>query len=123
MGLKVNAERGDEIRADLYRKTQRVLDQVETLGITTPNNSAFPIIEIPLANPEDIDEVGRYMFDRGIYVTLAAYPLVPRNEVGFRIQLTAANTDEQINLLNDVLAEMCDRFSIHAQSERSAVGG
>jgi 8-amino-7-oxononanoate synthase len=123
MGLKVNAERGDEIRADLYRKTRRVLDQVETLGITTPNNSAFPIIEIPLANPEDIDEVGRYMFDRGIYVTLAAYPLVPRNEVGFRIQLTAANTDEQINLLNDVLAEMCDRFSIHAQSEHSAVGG
>ena len=28
MGLKVNAERGDEIRADLYRKTKRVLDQV-----------------------------------------------------------------------------------------------
>jgi hypothetical protein len=25
--------------------------------------------------------------------------------------------------LNDVLAEMCDRFSIHAQAEHSAVGG
>ena len=44
MGIKVNAQRGDEIRADLYRKTSRVLDQVETLGITTPNNSAVPII-------------------------------------------------------------------------------
>jgi 8-amino-7-oxononanoate synthase len=123
MGLKVNAERGDEIRADLYRKTKRVLDQVASLGIATPNNSGFPIIEIPLANPEDIDEVGRYLFDRGVYVTLAAYPLVPRNEVGFRVQLTAANTDEQIGLLNDVLAELCDRFSIHAGSEQQAVTG
>ena len=43
-GLKVNAERGDEIRADLFRKTRRVLDQVEALGIATPNNSGFPII-------------------------------------------------------------------------------
>jgi 7-keto-8-aminopelargonate synthetase-like enzyme len=123
MGLKVNAERGDEIRADLFRKTKRVLDQVGSLGIATPNNSVFPIIEIPLANPEDIDDVGRYLFDRGVYVTLAAYPLVPRNEVGFRVQLTAANTDEQIDLLNDVLAELCDRFSIHAQPEQHAVNG
>jgi 7-keto-8-aminopelargonate synthetase-like enzyme len=123
MGLKVNAERGDEIRTDLYRKTKRVLDQVASLGIATPNNSGFPIIEIPLANPEDIDDVGRYLFDRGVYVTLAAYPLVPRNEVGFRVQLTAANTDEQIDLLNDVLAELCDRFSIHAGPEQHAVNG
>jgi 8-amino-7-oxononanoate synthase len=123
MGLKVNAERGDEIRADLFRKTKRVLDQVGSLGIATPNNSVFPIIEIPLANPEDIDDVGRYLFDRGVYVTLAAYPLVPRNEVGFRVQLTAANTDEQIDLLNDVLAELCDRFSIHATPEQHAVNG
>jgi len=122
-GLKVNAERGDEIRADLFRKTRRVLDQVEALGIATPNNSGFPIIEIPLAKPEDIDAVGRYLFDRGVYVTLAAYPLVPRNEVGFRIQLTAANTDEQISILNDVLSELCDRFSIHAPPEQHVVGG
>ena len=40
--------------------------------------------------------VGRFLFERGIYVTLAAYPLVPKDEVGFRIQVTAANTDEQI---------------------------
>jgi len=122
-GLKVNAERGDAIRADLFRKTRRVLDRVEALGIATPNFSGFPIVEIPLANPEDIDEVGRYLFDRGVYVTLAAYPLVPRNEVGFRVQLTAANTDEQIDLLNHVLEELCDRFSIHGEPEQHAVGG
>jgi GT2 family glycosyltransferase len=32
-------------------------------------------------------------------VTLAAYPLVPKAEVGFRAQLTAANTTEQVDAL------------------------
>ena len=39
------------------------------------------------------------LFDRGIYATMAVYPLVPRDEVGFRLQLTAANTDEQVDHL------------------------
>jgi 8-amino-7-oxononanoate synthase len=47
-----------------------------------------------------------------VYVTLAAYPLVPRNEVGFRIQLTAANTDEQVSHLIGVLHELADRFQL-----------
>ena len=59
---------------------------------TRPTAPGFPIIEVPLARHEDIDAVGRFLFENGIYVTLAAYPLVPRDEVGFRIQVTAANT-------------------------------
>ena len=43
--------------------------------------------------------MGRYLFDRGIYVTMAAYPLVPKHEVGFRVQITAANSDEEVELL------------------------
>ena len=87
---------------------------------TTPGSRSS---RCPWPTPDDLARAGRFLLDRGIYVTLAFYPGVPREEVGFRIQLTAANTDEQINLLNDVLAELCDRFSIHAQSPQSAVGG
>ena len=56
--------------------------------------------------------MGRFLFDRGIYVTLAPYPLVPRAQVGFRVQVTAANDDSQIDHLNDVLAELCERFDM-----------
>ena len=111
-GLRVNAGRGDLLRARLHAMTSRVLERLEELHIWTPNVSGYPIIEIPLADPEDVDDVGRYLFDRGIYVTLAAYPLVPRAEVGFRIQLTAANTDEQVDHLLTVVGELCDRFHL-----------
>jgi len=43
---------------------------------------------------------------------MAAYPLVPRHQVGFRIQLTAANTDEQVEHLIEVLSELSTRFQM-----------
>jgi 8-amino-7-oxononanoate synthase len=113
-GLKVNEQRGDDVRAELQRLTARVLAKIRELGIITPNESGFPIIEIPLADPHAIDEVGDLLFDRGIYATMAAYPLVPRDEVGFRLQLTAANTDAQVDHLNTVLEEVADRFQLRS---------
>jgi 8-amino-7-oxononanoate synthase len=63
-----------------------------------------------VADPSDLDAVGRHLFDRGIYVTLAPYPVVPRQEAGFRIQLTALHTPEQVDHLLDVLQEVNDRW-------------
>ncbi|NMO55115.1 pyridoxal phosphate-dependent aminotransferase family protein [Actinoplanes sp. TBRC 11911] len=105
-GMEVNEKRGDEIRADLYRKTMRVLDHVRASGVYTPNVGCTPVIELPLAHGGDIDAVGKLLWDRGIYVTLAAYPLVPRDQVGFRVQVTAANTDDEIDSLNAVITEL-----------------
>jgi 8-amino-7-oxononanoate synthase len=116
-GLRVNAERGDALRAELARLTGRVLDRVHELRIATPNRSGLPIIEIPLAESDRIDDVGDLLFERGIYVTMAVYPLVPRNEVGFRLQLTSANTDEQVDHLCDVLGEVAEQFQLSREDE------
>ena len=113
-GFDVNEARGDAIRADLWRKTDQVLHCLDRLGIHTPNRSGFPIIEVPLARHEDIDAAGRFLFDHGVYVTLAAYPLVPKSEVGFRIQVTAANSQAEI--------EQLDRRARQARATRSISG-
>jgi len=117
-GLAVNERRGDLVRYEIFRRTKRVLDRLRELDIYTPNRSGYPLIEIPLARHEDIDVVGRYLFDRGIYVTMAAYPLVPKDEVGFRIQVTAANGDDEIDLLCQVLGEISDRFELQHERHR-----
>ncbi|MFG2309877.1 aminotransferase class I/II-fold pyridoxal phosphate-dependent enzyme [Streptomyces sp. NPDC048566] len=111
-GLDVNERRGDGIRADLYRKTMRVLGHLDTLGVDTLNSDRFPIVEIPLADPAGLDAVGAYLWDQGIYVTLAAYPLVPRDRVGFRIQLTALNSDADIDRLTATLTALHDRRAL-----------
>src|ERR687886_232058 len=111
-GFDVNDARGDAIRAGLWDKAVQVLDCLDRLGAHTPNRSGFPLVEVPLADHTEIAEVGRFLFDHGIYVTLAAYPLVPKSEVGFRIQITAANTQAEIDQLVDVLARLSQRFEL-----------
>jgi 8-amino-7-oxononanoate synthase len=120
-GFRVNAARGDAIRREIHRKAAHVLETVTALGLRTPNRSGLPIIELPLARSEQIDELGEFLFDRGIYVTLAAYPLVPRAEVGFRIQVTAANTDDEIEQLCDVLGQMVERYEFQLDRRLAAL--
>jgi 8-amino-7-oxononanoate synthase len=113
-GLDVNERRGDALRDTLHAHTARVLDAMDRLGIATPNRSGFPIIEIPLADHRRVADVGTLLFERGVYVTLAAYPLVPKDEVGFRVQLTAANTDAEIDTLIGTLEELVDRGELQS---------
>jgi 8-amino-7-oxononanoate synthase len=108
-GFDVNERRGDALRAELHRLSSRVVDGLREMGVATPNRSGLPIIEIPVRDHTRIDFVGRFLFEHGVYVTLAAYPLVPKDEVGFRVQLTAANTDEEVNALLAAIGELAAR--------------
>jgi 8-amino-7-oxononanoate synthase len=121
-GLDINAVRGDALRADLYRMSRRVLDHLDALDVQTPNTSGLPLIQIPLRCAGDLHSVARMLLERGLYVTLAPYPGVPKDEVGFRIQLTAAHTDEQIDELLDALTWLADsklRLRERSQARRS----
>jgi 8-amino-7-oxononanoate synthase len=119
-GFDVNERRGDELRASIWAKTGRVLDCLERAGAHTPNHSGLPIIEVPVAHHERIGEVGSLLFERGIYVTLAAYPLVPRGEVGIRVQITAANTDAEIDRLVLALTDLADRGLLQPRAHDEA---
>ncbi len=114
-GFEVNDRRGDALRADLHRKTARVLTHLADLNVYTPNVSGTPIIEIPLAAADDLDAAGRLLWNAGIYVTLAAYPLVPRSDVGFRIQVTAANTDDEIDELLSAITQLAQQSLLRAR--------
>ena len=105
-GLEVNEKRGDAIRGELYRKTKRVLDHVRLLGLATPNILGTPIIELPLGERVNLDAVTKLLWQQGIYVTVAAFPLVPRRDSGVRIQITAAHTEAQIDQLLTALTEL-----------------
>jgi len=112
VGLQINDTRGDQLRAILYARTRRVLDHLDKLGAATPNTSGFPIIEVPLQDPDDLPRAGRFLLDHGIYATLAFYPGVPRHQVGFRLQLTAANTDHEVTELLAVLDQLADAIPL-----------
>ncbi|UWZ41639.1 pyridoxal phosphate-dependent aminotransferase family protein [Dactylosporangium matsuzakiense] len=119
-GFDVNAERGDKLRSELYRMTTRVLQHVRGLGVFTPNTDDTPIIELPIALDRDLVEVSERLWERGLFVTLAPYPGVPRDQVGFRVQVTAANTDAEIDHLNAVISELAADGVFQEARESSA---
>lgn len=44
---------------------------------------------------------------------------MPKSQVGFRVQVTAANDDSEIEQLNDVLAQLCERFDMQRATQPS----
>jgi 8-amino-7-oxononanoate synthase len=105
-GLDVNERRGEAIRAHLYQLTRRLLDHIHELGVVTLNTDGTPIVELPIATDRDLVEVSHELWRRGLFVTLAPYPGVPKDQVGFRIQVTAAHDHEQIDHLLAVLTDL-----------------
>jgi 8-amino-7-oxononanoate synthase len=119
-GLAINERRGDALRLELHRMTTRVLDALAAIGIRTANVAGYPIIEVPLVEPGEIESVGRFLLDNGVYAVLGTPPIVPSNEAGVRIQLTSANTEHQVAHLIDVLTAMSGRFRIAGQDPAEA---
>ncbi len=119
-GLAVNERRGDALRLELHRMTARVLAALTQLGIPTQNTNGYPVIEIPLAEPADAGAVGRLLADRGVFATLARTAALPRAAASIRIQLTSANTDQQVSLLISALDAVAERFRIAGQDPTAA---
>jgi 8-amino-7-oxononanoate synthase len=116
-GLRVNAARGDWLRGELYRMTKRVLDHVRALGVVTLNHDDTPIIELPIAADESLVDVSHELWARGQFVTLAPYPGVPKDKVGFRIQVTAAHTDEQVDSLIAMISDLAAAGTLRRTEE------
>src|SRR5829696_2412422 len=105
-GWRSTSDGGDDLRTVLWQRTRALLEHLDKLGIATTNTSGLPVVELPLADPSQLHAAGHHLFDRGIYVAFAPYPVVPRHEAGFRIQLTAAHTAKQVDHLLEVLQEV-----------------
>jgi 8-amino-7-oxononanoate synthase len=117
-GLDVNDKRGDDVRAHLYRLTAKLLTQVRALGVHTLNTHDTPIVEIPISPDHDLIDVSEQLWSAGQYVTLAPYPGVPRDDIGFRIQLTAAHTEDQVDTLTNVLTNLAHQGALRRSIPR-----
>ena len=106
-GFDVNEHRGDELRGALHaahRARARLPGAPRRRHArTTPG---FPIIEIPLTRPPP-HRRGRPAAVRPRRLRHARrVPARPKDEVGFRVQLTAANTDAEVDMLIGALEEL-----------------
>jgi 8-amino-7-oxononanoate synthase len=98
-GLRINEREGDSIRGRLYQNTIVVKRGLQELGFETMNRSNFPIIAVMIRDQGKLIASANLLFDEGILVTVAPFPMVRQGEEALRISVTAANTSEEIEQL------------------------
>jgi 7-keto-8-aminopelargonate synthetase-like enzyme/acyl-CoA synthetase (AMP-forming)/AMP-acid ligase II/acyl carrier protein len=103
-GLDVNAVEGDRRRARLWSLTERLLDGVRALGLTSENASGFPIVNVVLGRTAHVLAACEVLWEHGILLTPAIFPAVPLHRGGVRFTLTADHTDAQVDHLLEALA-------------------
>jgi len=98
-GLEISAQRGDQMRNKLWQVTNQAVQGLKALGFTVLNKTGFPIVSVHIGNTPDLMTTANILFDEGILVTVAPYPMVKEGEECHRITLTSANTQEEVEQL------------------------
>lgn len=98
-GLAVNEKSGDAIRKNLYQLTKKALDGLRGLGFHIDNDTYFPIVSAWIGDTEHLIRASEILWENGILITLAPYPMVRRGEETLRITITAANTEQEVDML------------------------
>lgn len=98
-GLRINEVRGENYRNRLHHLTQKAIQGLRDLGYTVLNQSGFPILSVHIGDTEKLITTANVLFNEGILVTVAPYPMMKKGEEVHRITLTAANTEEEVEVL------------------------
>ncbi|MCX6732331.1 MAG: pyridoxal phosphate-dependent aminotransferase family protein [Candidatus Roizmanbacteria bacterium] len=98
-GLEINDAKGEILRKKLYQLTKKAVDGIRDLGFHVFNSTYFPIASVQIGDAKKLVETANILFDEGILVTVAPYPMVKKGEESHRLTFTSANTDEEIDQL------------------------
>lgn len=98
-GLEINEKRGDQRRAILWKLTKKVIDGLRELDYVVQNKTGFPIVSVHIGDTDTLIKTANKLFDEGILVTVAPYPMVKKGNETLRITVTAANTETEVDQL------------------------
>ncbi len=88
-------------RGDVARLQRTLRERVQTFddALGRPGLPFSPIRMIPMGSADEAIDVGERLIDSGYFVSVALFPVVPRDEPQLRVCVTAAHEDAQVRRL------------------------
>ncbi|MBX3018964.1 MAG: pyridoxal phosphate-dependent aminotransferase family protein [Bdellovibrionaceae bacterium] len=117
--LDFNASEGEFRRAKLRGLVRRFVQGIQSLGFACWNVKEQPVIYVPVGDLDTFMKAAAFMDRAGIIAGLRAYPLVGKNECGFRFAVTALHETRHIDQALTALADLRHMMGPHLL-ERSA---
>ena len=90
-----------EIRSNLWDRVAQFRKLLREAGMEL-SEDVHPIVPIMIGDEKKNQEVGRQMFEQGIFVIPFSYPVVPKGAARVRVQISAAHTEEDIERFAEV---------------------
>ncbi|MGY6554485.1 MAG: serine palmitoyltransferase [Wenzhouxiangella sp.] len=97
---------GQDLRAQLHRNFKRLYAGVRELGYRMGSEEPGPVAAIILPDRATALHHWRSLLDAGVYANLMIPPATPAGLNLLRISLSAAHTDEDVDLIVNALAEV-----------------
>ena len=98
-------ERAATLRKTLWRHVDYVRQNLPRIKIPAAP-APCPIIPIPVGDENRALAASEALLARGVFIPAVRYPTVPRKKARLRLTVSAAHTQENLNLLLDKLAEL-----------------
>ena len=98
----LDSERGLKLLEHMRGLTKRFEDGLHQLGFEIIS-SEHPVVPLMIRDTQKTTELVKYLFDNGILATGLNYPVVPKGDEEIRCQITADQTDNDIDYVLDVL--------------------
>jgi acyl transferase domain-containing protein/7-keto-8-aminopelargonate synthetase-like enzyme len=109
-GLRLNRTEGDQWRRQVYALTYKLVTKAKAIGFEVVNENFFPIVGVVIGKTKDVIAACKVLWDYGILITPALFPIVPHNRGLLRFSITAANTEEEIDRSLEALAAVRERL-------------
>jgi len=96
-GLKLNQIEGEQWRQQVYRLTYKLVTESKGMGFEVVNENFFPIVGVVIGNTKQVIAACHILWEYGILITPAIFPIVPLDRGLLRFSITAANTEPEID--------------------------
>jgi len=93
------------LRKRLWENRRRLYNGLRRLGFDTLE-SETPIIPVMAGDVENALKMGRHLYGNKIFAPAVRPPTVPEGGCRIRFSVTAAHTDDEIDLVNDALGRI-----------------
>ena len=88
---------GDALRQQLQRNSERFRAGMTAAGFTL-TGAGHPIIPVMLGDAKVAGEMAQRLLAEGLYVIAFSYPVVPQGRARIRTQMSAAHSDDDIDM-------------------------
>ena len=100
-----------EYRERLWTNTELFRELMKKNGFQV-SDAQHPITPIMLGDEKKAVDMAKALFDEGIYVIGFAYPVVPKGKARIRVQVSAAHTEEDLQLAVEKFTAVGKKFGV-----------